>query len=133
MKVRISLLLLIFILLLTPFTVKAEKVYRGSADDQSITDIMNDYADGKYTTPDADVMKETVPKIQDTTGTIISVLLYLFFAFNVLTTVIDLAWIAIPPIRPFLYSPEDNKNNGNNIGQSNMQNNGFMNRNNINQ
>lgn len=111
MRYKINIILILLILFLMPFTIKAENVYRGSGDKQSITDIMGNYAEGDYTTPDEKVMKKAIPKIQNTTGTIISVIIYIIFAFNVLTTTIDLAWIAIPPLRPYLYNPNEGSAN----------------------
>jgi hypothetical protein len=80
----------------TPYEVDS-----GSGSDQSITDQFNNYS--STTTPDSDTMTQVGGKITNTAGTIISVIIYLIFALTAFTTACDLLYIAIPPIRPYLY------------------------------
>lgn len=87
------------------------EIDNGSASDGSITDAFKDYS--KTTTPDAEVMNDVNARVVSPIGTVISFIIYLIFAFTAFTTVVDLAWIALPPIRPFLYNPQEVNVNAN--------------------
>lgn len=80
-----------------------------ASEPSSITDVMRGYSD--TTKPvESDVEKVTggiVPKL----GTLTSVIMYAIFAMTFFTTACDLAYIALPPLRPFLYSPTENEVN----------------------
>ena len=108
-RIRKSILFLFLILLfISPISVKASttepKVYRGSADRTDITDVMQDYADGKYNNINDDVMKKGTSKINNTVGYATSVVIILLYACMVVVTGIDLSFIGIPRLRPILYS-----------------------------
>ena len=108
-RIKKSILFLFLILLfISPISVKASttepKVYRGSADRTDITDVMQDYADGKYNNINDDVMKKGTSKINNTVGYATSVVIILLYACMVVVTGIDLSFIGIPRLRPILYS-----------------------------
>ena len=108
-RIRKSILFLFLILLfISPISVKASttepKVYRGSADRTDITDVMQDYADGKYNNINDDVMKKGTSKINNTVGYATSVVIIVLYACMVVVTGIDLSFIGIPRLRPILYS-----------------------------
>ena len=108
-RIRKSILFLFLILLfISPMSVKASttepKVYRGSADRTDITDVMQDYADGKYNNINDDVMKKGTSKINNTVGYATSVVIILLYACMVVVTGIDLSFIGVPRLRPILYS-----------------------------
>lgn len=108
-RIKKSILFLFLILLfISPISVKASttepKVYRGSADRTNITDVMQDYADGKYNNINDDVMKKGTSKINNTVGYATSVVIILLYACMVVVTGIDLSFIGIPRLRPILYS-----------------------------
>lgn len=108
-RIKKSILFLFLILLfISPMSVKASttepKVYRGSADRTDITDVMQDYADGKYNNINDDVMKKGTSKINNTVGYATSVVIILLYACMVVVTGIDLSFIGIPRLRPILYS-----------------------------
>ena len=109
-RIKKSILFLFLILLfISPMSVKASttepKVYRGSADRTDITDVMQDYADGKYNNiNDDDVMKKGTSKINNTVGYATSVVIILLYACMVVVTGIDLSFIGVPRLRPILYS-----------------------------
>ena len=108
-RIKKSILFLFLILLfISPISVKASttepKVYRGRADRTDITDVMQDYADGKYNNINDDVMKKGTSKINNTVGYATSVVIILLYACMVVVTGIDLSFIGIPRLRPILYS-----------------------------
>ena len=108
-RIKKSILFLFLILLfISPMSVKASttepKVYRGSADRTDITDVMQDYADGKYNNINDDVMKKGSSKINNTVGYATSVVIILIYACMVVVTGIDLSFIGVPRLRPILYS-----------------------------
>lgn len=108
-RIKKSILFLFLILLfISPISVKASttepKVYRGSADRTDITDVMQDYADGKYNNINDDVMKKGTSKINNTVGYATSVVIILLYACMVVVTGIDLSFIGVPRLRPILYS-----------------------------
>ena len=108
-RIKKSILFLFLILLfISPISVKASttepKVYRGSADRTDITDVMQDYADGKYNNINDDVMKKGTSKINNTVGYATSVVIIVLYACMVVVTGIDLSFIGIPRLRPILYS-----------------------------
>lgn len=108
-RIKKSILFLFLILLfISPISVKASttepKVYRGSADRTDITDVMQDYADGKYNNINDDVMKKGNSKINNTVGYATSVVIILLYACMVVVTGIDLSFIGVPRLRPILYS-----------------------------
>lgn len=70
--------------------------------DDSITDVMGDW--GNRNKPDSDTMNTANSWIGSHLGVLLSVIIYLIFALTFFTTACDLAYIAVPPLRPFLYS-----------------------------
>ena len=128
MKLKSKLIVFLFLitmLVLFPYTVRASdnNVYRGSGDRQSVTDVMQGYADGDYTDINKDQMQKGTTFVQEKVGYLVSVLLIILYASMVAVTAIDLAWIAVPAIRPSLYVAENNSGNGSQhvLGQQNTQ------------
>lgn len=118
-RIRKSILFLFLILLfISPMTVKAsnseQKVYRGSADRTDITDVMQDYADGKYNNINDDVMQKGTSTTNNIVGTLTSVVIILLYASMVIVTGIDFSYIGIPAIRPTLYIGSSQGQNTNN-------------------
>lgn len=100
------LLILLSLLFMKPVMVNAEqKVYRGSADRQDITDVLQDYADGEYTNINDEQMKKGTSYVNNTVGTLTSIVIIFLYAALVVVTGIDLAYIGIPAIRNSLYQP----------------------------
>ena len=127
-RIKKSILFLFLILLfISPMSVKASttepKVYRGSADRTDITDVMQDYADGKYNNINDDVMKKGTSKINNTVGYATSVVIILLYACMVVVTGIDLSFIGIPRLRPILYSGYGQQQQPTNRGINNNTNN----------
>ena len=127
-RIKKSILFLFLILLfISPMSVKASttepKVYRGSADRTDITDVMQDYADGKYNNINDDVMKKGTSKINNTVGYATSVVIILLYACMVVVTSIDLSFIGIPRLRPILYSGYGQQQQPTNRGINNNTNN----------
>ena len=127
-RIKKSILFLFLILLfISPISVKASttepKVYRGSADRTDITDVMQDYADGKYNNINDDVMKKGTSKINNTVGYATSVVIILLYACMVVVTGIDLSFIGIPRLRPILYSGYGQQQQPTNRGINNNTNN----------
>lgn len=123
-RIKKSILFLFLILLfISPISVKAStnepKVYRGSADRTDITDVMQDYADGKYNNINDDVMKKGTSKINNTVGYATSVVIILLYACMVVVTGIDLSFIGIPRLRPILYSGYGQQQQPTNMGTNN--------------
>ena len=123
-RIKQSILFLFLILLfISPISVKAStnepKVYRGSADRTDITDVMQDYADGKYNNINDDVMKKGTSKINNTVGYATSVVIILLYACMVVVTGIDLSFIGIPRLRPILYSGYGQQQQPTNMGTNN--------------
>jgi hypothetical protein len=96
-------------------------VDHGSGDDQSISDAFSNYTD--TTKPDSEQMTKYRGSITSTVGVVLSVIIYLIFALTVFTTACDLLYIAIPPIRPYLYNPTGSSNNSVDSINGNMNNN----------
>lgn len=92
---------------------KPYEIDKGSIDDGSISDAFKDYS--STTNPNAEVMTQVNETIVTPIGNITSFIIYIIFAMTAFTTVCDLLWIAVPPLRNYLY-------NGvvtNNIGSAN--------------
>lgn len=127
-RIRKSILFMFLILLfISPMSVKASnsepKVYRGSADRTDITDVMNDYADGKYNNINDDVMKKGTSKINNTVGYFTSAVIIILYASMVVVTGIDLSFIGVPVIRPTLYSGYGQQQQNNNLNNNTNNNN----------
>lgn len=128
MKLKSKLIVFLFLmtmLVLFPYTVRASdsNVYRGSGDRQSVTDVMQGYADGDYTDINKDQMQKGTTFVQQKVGYLISVILIILYASMAVVTAIDLAWIAVPAVRPNLYVADNNSGNaGQHVpGQQNTQ------------
>lgn len=89
---------------------KSMEIDNGSGSDGSIADVFKGYS--KTTKPDSEVMADVRKNITSPLGTLISVIMYLIFAFTAFTTVTDLAYIAIPPIRSILCPANGGNANG---------------------
>lgn len=89
---------------------KSMEIDNGSGSDGSIADVFKGYS--KTTKPDSEVMADVRKNITSPIGTLISVIMYLIFAFTGFTTVTDLAYIAIPPIRSILCPANGGNANG---------------------
>jgi hypothetical protein len=74
----------------------------GSTDKGSLSNVLNNQSNVKV---DSNVMENANSQISSLAGTILSVIIYIIFAGLGFTTACDLAYIALPPIRPFLYNP----------------------------
>lgn len=127
-RIKKSILFLFLILLfISPMSVKAgttePKVYRGSADRTDITDVMQDYADGKYNNINDEGMKKGTSKINNTVGYATSVVIILLYACMVVVTGIDLSFIGVPRLRPILYSGYGQQQQPTNRGINNTNNN----------
>lgn len=72
-----------------------------SDEENSISGVMKSWS--KKNNPDEEVMKEGTQYINSTLGTVLSMLIMIFFAGLTLTTAIDLLYICFPPVRPVLY------------------------------
>lgn len=81
------------------------EVDNGSSGEMS--DLFKNYTETNK--PDSEKMAEYVPQIQSTTGTVVSVIIYLIFALTASTTACDLLYIGIPGLRPTLCPSEDKK------------------------
>lgn len=68
---------------------------------QSITDMMRNRPGSEK--PDAETMERVSSTLHSTIGLGLSVCIYIFFAMTAFTTVCDLAYISIPPIRELLF------------------------------
>ena len=79
---------------------KSYKVEGGSGSQGSITDVFKDYS--STTTPNGETMQKVNTKVSSVTGTAISVIMYLIFAFTGFTTACDLLYISMPPLRSVL-------------------------------
>lgn len=79
---------------------KPYKVEGGSGSQGSISDEFKNYS--STTTPDGETMQKVNTKVSSVTGTAISVIMYLIFAFTGFTTACDLLYISMPPLRSVL-------------------------------
>lgn len=79
---------------------KPYEVDTGSSGEGSIADAFMNYS--STTTPDADVINNLNKNVVTPIGTITSFIIYIIFAMTAFTTVCDLLWIAVPPLRSFL-------------------------------
>ena len=138
MRRKLILSFLLLALCLVPVTYSSaanifnaiDDTINGQPDEEYVEDpnigLFDAFEQGMESGVDEEVMDEYVPKITSKFGTVISVVIYLIFIFTGLTTIIDLLWIALPPVRPYLYSPDTNSNNQ---GFNNTTNQGFNNSN----
>ena len=74
-------------------------------DNNSINHIMKTW--GKSNNPDKQTMQEGTTYVNNTFGTLLSVLIMIFFAGLTFTTVTDLLYIGVPFVRPYLYNGEN--------------------------
>jgi hypothetical protein len=74
---------------------------------EDITDVMGSW--GNQNKPDSDSMASASSWVSNYLGTLLSVIIWLIFAFTFLTSAIDLAYIALPMIRPMLWDKQNNK------------------------
>lgn len=115
-----KILIIIVMLLAGIVTISNTTVVTYASDDQSITDVMGGW--GSNNKPDEDSMNEATGFINSTLGVALSVIIYIIFAMIAFTTACDIAYIAIPPLRPMLYTPDDNTGvNMNNMGGMSTQ------------
>lgn len=98
---------------------KPYKVDDGSGSKGSITDSFKNYSD--TITPDGETMQKVNTKVSSITGTAISVIMYLIFAFTGFTTACDLLYISMPPLRSVLY-PVNGGYSSNTMGAMNNSN-----------
>lgn len=80
--------------------------------DDSIADVMDDW--GNRNKPDSETMNTANGWISSHFGVLLSVIIYIIFALTFFTTACDLAYIAVPPLRPFLYSGGSDSQTGSN-------------------
>lgn len=99
------LILVLFFLMLGLIT---EPSIARAEDGDSLTGTMREFSSSN--TPDKEVMETTGNTITSKAGVVISVIIYIFFALIGFTTACDLLYIAVPPIRPLLYSKGNNNN-----------------------
>lgn len=114
------LILVLFFLMLglitEPSIVRAE-------DGDSLTGTMREFSSSN--TPDKEVMETTGNTITSKAGVVISVIIYIFFALIGFTTACDLLYIAVPPIRPLLYSKGNNNSQSQGFNNQGGNNNGI--------
>lgn len=79
---------------------KPYEVDTGSSGEGSIADAFMNYS--STTTPDTDVINSLNENVVSPIGTVISFIIYIIFAMTAFTTVCDLLWITVPPLRSFL-------------------------------
>ena len=103
-KSFITAVLIIICINIFNVNVFASGVNHGSADDQSLSDMMTTVPEEYNENIDANVMQGSMSAIDSTVGLAISVLLYLIFAGLGFTTACDLLYIAVPGLRPSMYS-----------------------------
>lgn len=102
------------------YTYQEDKVYQlidgklyevVNGNEQSIIDVFK--AKPGSERPDGEVMSQVQDGIGKTVGLALSVIIYVFFAMTAFTTVCDLAYIGVPPIRSLLYENAGGSANAN--------------------
>lgn len=93
-------IMLLFMLLCTLVIVNPLSTY-ASSDEMDIFDVMNEY--GQHNDVDSRVMTEATSGLQNTAGRLMSAIIYLLFAMVGFNTAVDMLYISVPFLRPYLY------------------------------